>query len=368
VLRVSERPGPAHGRAADDEALQVARATYRQPGHGATDPPAPQQYLWGYNRYKQPRRRAPEPPAKRPRHDGHAGGPGAAGVLWLLQHLPLAVQAALGRGLGAVLHRLAGSRRRIALRNVALCLPELDAGARRRLVREHFGWLGRSLLERGLLWYARAERLKRLIHVEGDVGLAERSDRPVMWLVPHFLALDVAGAGILLFQTRQVASIYQAQSNPVFDRAMRRGGCALAMRRCFAPRDGAAAGARHQAAACLLQPARHGLRPEGRGLRALLRRAGGHAAGAGAHGAHAGHGGAAGGGRILPGGQGWRVRFLPPMDRLPHRRRRLADTSAMNRWIEQRSAAQSGQYLWVHKRFKTRPPGEQPRCTDPGAG
>ena len=47
------------------------------------------------------------------------------------------------------------------------------------------------------------ERIKRLIHVEGDVTLAERSERPVMWLVPHFMALDVAGAATQLFQKQQ---------------------------------------------------------------------------------------------------------------------------------------------------------------------
>jgi KDO2-lipid IV(A) lauroyltransferase len=96
-------------------------------------------------------------------------------LLWLLQGLPLALQAALGRGLGALLHTLAGSRRHIALRNVELCLPERTPAERAALVREHFGWLGRSILERGLLWHAPVERLQRLIRVEGDVGLAERS-------------------------------------------------------------------------------------------------------------------------------------------------------------------------------------------------
>ena len=83
------------------------------------------------------------------------------GLLWLLQTLPLGLQAALGRGLGGLLHALAGGRRRVALRNVELCLPELSLAARQRLVREHFGWLARSLLERGLLWYASPARLKR---------------------------------------------------------------------------------------------------------------------------------------------------------------------------------------------------------------
>ena len=76
------------------------------------------------------------------------------GLLWLLHWLPLGVQAAIGRGLGRLLHALAGSRRRIALRNLELCFPEQTEPSARALVREHFRWLGRSLLERGLLWYA----------------------------------------------------------------------------------------------------------------------------------------------------------------------------------------------------------------------
>ena len=144
-------------------------------------------------------------------------------LLRALQGLPLGLQAALGRGLGRLLFALAGSRRRVALRNVQLCLPELDETQRVALVRQHFQWVARSLLERGLLWYAPVDRLKTLIEVEGDVGFAERSDKPVMWLVPHFVGLDVAGVATQLFQKRMVASIYQAQSNPVFDAAMRRG-------------------------------------------------------------------------------------------------------------------------------------------------
>jgi lauroyl/myristoyl acyltransferase len=173
----------------------------------------PAQYLWGY---------APLQAAEG-LHVKELAARALLALLWLLQPLPLAWHAALGRALGAVLWRLAGARRRIALRNLELCLPELPAAERAALARQHFGWLGRSLLERGLLWYASPARLRRLIHVEGDVHLAERSERPVMWLVPHFLALDVAGAATQLFQAKMVGSIYQAQSNEVFDAAIRRG-------------------------------------------------------------------------------------------------------------------------------------------------
>jgi KDO2-lipid IV(A) lauroyltransferase len=279
-------------------------------------------------------------------------------ALWLTSRLPLAVQAWLGRRAGLALYVLARARRRIALRNLELCLPELDERARRALAREHFQWLGRSLVERGLLWFASEARLKRLIHVEGDVDFAERTDAPVMWLVPHFMALDVAGIAVLLFQRRPGASIYQAQSDPVMDAAMRRGRLRFADAAIFARSERALPlvraikqgrgffnlpdmdfGRRDAAfvpffgvpAATLLAPAKMA-RSLGMRVQPVVA-------------------------EILPGGQGYRVRFLPPWDDWPTDDAE-ADAAAMNRWIETEIRRNPAQYLWVHKRFKTRPPGE----------
>ena len=54
-------------------------------------------------------------------------------LMWLVQHLPLGLQAGLGRGLGRLLWWTARSRRRVALRNLALCLPELSDAEREAL-------------------------------------------------------------------------------------------------------------------------------------------------------------------------------------------------------------------------------------------
>jgi KDO2-lipid IV(A) lauroyltransferase len=280
------------------------------------------------------------------------------GFLWLVQCLPLAVQAALGRALGRLLHALAGSRRRVARRNVELCFPEQSVAAREALVREHFQWLGRSLLERGLLWFASPERLRRLIHVDGDVGLAERSERPVMWLVPHFMGLDVAGVAVLLFQKRKGVSIYQAQSNPVMDAALRRGRLRLGNAEIFSRDDAAKPllrairrgdaffnlpdmdfGERDAAfvpffgipAATLLAPSRLA-----RALDMIVQPVIAE---------------------MLPGGQGYRVTFQAPWPDFPSADP-VADTAAVNRWIESEIRRLPAQYLWVHRRFKTRPAGE----------
>ena len=282
----------------------------------------------------------------------------ALAILWLLHWLPARAQATLGAGLGSLLHVLATSRRRIAARNIELCLPELDGSARARLVREHFRWLGRSILERGLLWYAPRARLESLIEVVGDVHLAERSDAPVMWLVPHFMALDAAGVAIQLFQQRRAASIYQKQSSPVFDAAMRRGRQRFARSELFTRQEGAKPlirairqqgmgfvnlpdmdfGIKDAAfvdffgvpAATLLAPSRmaRSLGMVVQPVVAEMREQG-----------------------------GWRVRFLAPLPDWPSDDA-LEDTLQMNRWIEAEVRRNPAQYLWVHKRFKTRPPGQ----------
>jgi KDO2-lipid IV(A) lauroyltransferase len=281
------------------------------------------------------------------------------GVMWVLHLLPLPVLAAIGSATGMVLYGLAGARRRVALRNLELCFPELAPDQRHRLAREHFRWLGRSILERSLLWFAPAERLKTLIHVEGDVKLAERSPKPVMWLVPHFMGLDVAGVAVLLFQDQYACSMYQAQSNPVMDDIIRKGRLrfgdkaeifprsdkALPLIRAirkghaffnlpdmdFGERDAAFVPFFGVPAATLLAPSRMA-----RALDMVVQPVVAE---------------------MLPGGQGYRVHFGEPLENFPTDDA-VADTAAMNRWIEREIRRNPAQYLWVHKRFKTRPAGQ----------
>ncbi len=280
-------------------------------------------------------------------------------VLWLLHWLPLGTQAGVGRGLGALLHRLGSARRRIATRNLELCMPELSERERAQLVREHFAWLGRSFVERGLLWYAAPERIRRLLHIEGDLGLAERTHAPVMWLVPHFLALDVAATAVQLCQSRRGATIYQTQSNRVFDAAIRRGRLRFGGSELFARRDGAKPlirairdrglcffnlpdmdfGAKDAAFVPFFGVAAATLLAPGRMARLLDMTVQPVVA------------------EMLPGGQGYKVRFLDPWPNFPSDDP-VADATRMNRWIEGEVRRNPAQYLWVHKRFKTRPPGE----------
>ncbi len=287
-----------------------------------------------------------------------AGGYAMLGFLWTFQWLPLAWQAAFGQAMGRLLWAVAGSRRRVTLRNLALCLPEMAPAERERLGREVFGWYARSVLERGLLWYAPVARLRRLIRVEGDPGFADRHPGAVMWLVPHFMGLDVAGVATQLNIRRGLASIYQAQSQPVIDAAMRkarlrhgntelfsRSEGALPLSRSvrrgfgffnlpdmdFGPRDAAFVPFFGVPAATLVAPSRLA-RSLGMAVQPVVA-------------------------RMLPGGQGYVVTYLPPWEGFPTDDP-VADAARMNRWIEEQVRACPAQYFWVHRRFKSRPEGE----------
>jgi Kdo2-lipid IVA lauroyltransferase/acyltransferase len=283
-------------------------------------------------------------------------------LVWLLHLLPMPVVHGLGRALGHLLHRLATSRRRIAARNIQLCLPGMSQAERSALVREHFAWLGRSLLERGILWHASADKLRSLIHVEGDVHLAERmrdeQGRAVMWLVPHFMALEVAAATVQLFQNVRGATLYQPQSNPVFDAAMRRGRERFGNSVLFSRHEGAKSlirairqermgffnlpdmdfGLKDSAfvpffgtpAATLLAPSRMA-KLLGMVVQPVIA-------------------------EMTP--QGWRVRFGDPLENWPTDDA-VVDALHMNQWIETEIRRDPAQYLWVHKRFKTRPEGQE---------
>ncbi len=284
------------------------------------------------------------------------------GLLWLLHFLPLPVLAVIARGLGALLYRLASSRRKVGLRNLQLCFPAMPQPEREALLKQHFGWITQSLLDRAVLWWASPARIKKLITIEGDIGLAEREwhthQRATMWLCPHFVGLDAAGAAILLCQKQPGASIYQTQSNPLMDKLMKRGRLRFGNAEIFPRQDSikpllravkAGAGFFNLPdmdfglqdaafvpfygvpAATLLAPSRLS-RMLGMAVQPVIA-------------------------EILPRGRGWKITFMPPLEGFPTPDA-VADTAALNRFIEQQIALQPAQYLWVHKRFKTRPEGE----------
>lgn len=280
-----------------------------------------------------------------------------AALLWLLHFLPLSVLAPIGRGVGRLIFACAARRRRIATLNIDWCFPELSQNDRRALVREHFACLGRSLVERAIFWWGSEERLRRLIRVDGEehVQALRAEGRPIILLAPHFLGLDAGGVAVTM--RFDIVSIYAAQANPVFNRLLYAGRTRFGDQQLLSRQDGARATVKAMKSGrpFYYLPDLNGRRRDSifvpffgipaatiTGLPRLAKAASAAIVPCIT--------------RMLPGDQGYTVEFGAPWTDYPSEDVE-ADTARMNAWIESVARTMPEQYYWVHRRFKTRPPG-----------
>ena len=279
------------------------------------------------------------------------------GLLWLLHFLPLGALAAFGNGLGRVLYWLIPERRHVTRINLAKCFPQMDARSRERLARAHFRAVSRSLVEHAVLWWAPEARIRHLIRVEGLEHLIAPRAEPVILFVPHFVGLDASGTRLAL--ERDAVAIYSAQKNAVFDRLFAHGRGRFGNQRQVSRQEGVRAAirsmVREKRPFFYLPDQDYGPRdalfvpffgvPAATvpGLSRIARLADAKVVPCIT--------------RMLPGGAGYVVRLEPPWENFPSGDL-YADTKRMNEYIERQVLAMPEQYLWMHKRFKSRPPGE----------
>jgi KDO2-lipid IV(A) lauroyltransferase len=138
--------------------------------------------------------------------------------------LPWRLQTALGRALGRAAYASLGSRRRIAARNIATCLPEWSPAARAELLKRHFRSLGLSLVEMAAGWFGNPETVRARVHVEGAEHLAAALalGRGVILFSAHFTTFEFFWPALAPLCT-QLCAMYKSQRNPVMNRMMNRG-------------------------------------------------------------------------------------------------------------------------------------------------
>lgn len=275
-------------------------------------------------------------------------------MMWLLHWLPLPVLAACGRLFGRLFHAFGRTRRHIVLTNLGLCFPHLSEAEKSALARRHFAWFGRSFLERGLLWWASPQRIRRLVRIEGKERLDALKDQPLLLLVPHFVGLDAAWTRLSM--DYDMSGIYANQKNPVFNAALYRGRARFGKSIMLSRQDGTRRGIKAIRSGYpffYLPDMDYGRRdtifvpffgvPAATitGLSRLARLTGAAVLPVIARMTDSGY--------IIEIGVPWTA-F--PGDSIE------ADTRRMNAFIEAAVLNMPEQYLWLHKRFKTRPPGE----------
>jgi KDO2-lipid IV(A) lauroyltransferase len=137
-------------------------------------------------------------------------------VAWIVARLPLGAIVALGRGLGGAVYRLGRSRRHITETNLSVCFPNMPSDERNRLARASFTHTAMGALEAAMVWLNPRRDIASRTDVVGAEHLRRAQDqgRGVLLLAGHFSALDVAGPGVAALG---IDVMYRQNKNPVWE-------------------------------------------------------------------------------------------------------------------------------------------------------
>lgn len=275
--------------------------------------------------------------------------------MWLVHFLPFRAVAALGEALGALFFWLIPERRRVTRINLAKCFPDLSETQREAIARRHFRAFVRSFVDRGVFWWASPERFLRMVRLEGFEHVQALAGKPVVLLSPHFVGLDAGGMRIAA-ELGSVAGMHARQKDPLFERLLQRG----------RERFGGHMYTRQDGFRKVLRAIKEGnafyycpdmdLGPRTAvfvpffgvpaattvGLSYIARITGAHIVPCVT--------------RMLPDGR-YLVKLYPAWTGFPSGDD-AADVRRLLTFIEERVLEMPEQYLWMHKRFKTRPEGE----------
>lgn len=278
--------------------------------------------------------------------------------VWCFHWLPLPVQAGLGWLLAQLLYVAVVPRRRVVLTNLRLCFPELSEAERRRLARQVVVAVTRSMLERGVIWWASEARIRKLVELRGveKIRALHAQGQAVIMLVPHFVGLDMAGSRMAM--ELDCVSMYSAQNDKVLEKMLLHGRLRFGHQELLSRQDGIRGAVKALKAGrpfyylpdldfgpkeSVFVPFFGVQTATVPGLPRIARLAKAVVVPLIV--------------RMKPWGQGYLAEFGDAWENFPTDDA-LADTARMNAYIEAEVRKTPEQYYWVHKRFKTRPPGE----------
>lgn len=142
------------------------------------------------------------------------------GTLWLISKLPYALAIRIGQAIGIGAYAFAKKRRHITEVNLALCFPELSAEQQQQLCKNSFMSVGIGLIEMALAWWKPIQKLTPLLHIKGIEHLhaALNSQQGLLILGAHFTTLDLVGR--LLSSQYALCVTYRNTKDPLFDAMM----------------------------------------------------------------------------------------------------------------------------------------------------
>lgn len=139
------------------------------------------------------------------------------GVLFLLVQLPYPVLYRLGNWLGRTSMRFLKRRVSITRRNLELCFPNLDEAQIERRILSNFESLGMGLLETGMAWFWSDARVKRWFDVSGlnHLKMAQQNKKGVLVIGVHFMSLELGGRAMGICQS--MMAMYRPHNNKAME-------------------------------------------------------------------------------------------------------------------------------------------------------
>lgn len=135
--------------------------------------------------------------------------------------LPFKMQLILGKLLGRLLYLVLKKRRKIALINITKCFPEKNKNEVNQLVHRHLEAIGMSLFDTANAYFAKSEKIQQLTTFDNQHYLVDalKNKQNIILLSGHFTALMLGGRPLLWLS--KMTNIYRPQNNLLFDQVMR---------------------------------------------------------------------------------------------------------------------------------------------------
>jgi lipid A biosynthesis lauroyl/palmitoleoyl acyltransferase len=269
--------------------------------------------------------------------------------------VPFRMQVFLGKNMGKLFYPLFSTVRKVATINIQKCFPEKNKEQVSALVKKHFESIGVSFFETANAYYGRDEKIQKLLTIESEHYLTDamKDDRGVIILCSHFMPLMLSSRALSL--KHKIASIYRPQNNRLFDKIMVKG-----------LTNGGGIMIKNSDTKTMIKAIKNALPiwyapdqdlgTKGTVFAPLF---GIQAATISATSRLAKGGNTA----VIPYSftrtdEGYNMSFSAPLENYPSGDL-VHDASQTNQILEAQIRKNPEQYLWIHRRFKTRPEGEK---------
>ena len=269
--------------------------------------------------------------------------------------IPFRLQVFFGKIIGKLIYPFMTELRKTAYTNISNCFPDKKQPQVTLLVKQHFEAIGISLFETANAYYASDKKIKKILTINNEKNFTEalKKEGGIILLCSHFMPLMLGSRALLIKHT--IANIYRPQNNQLFDQVMVKGYV----------RNGAVM-IKSTDTRSIMKAINNSLpiwyAPDqdlGKNNSIFAPLFGIQTATASATSRLAKNNNT----RVIPysfvrAQDGYEMSFEKPLKNYPSGNA-IKDASKTNQILEKQILKNPEQYLWVHRRFKTRPEGEE---------